>query len=337
MVKTSGFLRDNADRLRKQAAEQRRTSESDGDSRSPWQQMRDHQREIEDESRRQQAIADGLAPELQRVRGLSDAEQLAWWNSLSDDQRAALLAQRPGELTALGGLPADIRALAQENYTSQIAEEIQTSSSSIHGEAEISIKFFKIGGGFDVEQRVYHNGSVELEVSGFLKAGVGVDDLAALREAGLGGTFEFDSQAEADQFLKDLAIAAAKGDVVAFMKNSAAHLGSVEVTSGLELKAGVSGPGGGAEVGIDAEVSMSVDTKDEGKGDVTLSAQATVSGGANTSTLGVSGEVEIAASGDLRHDTEGDDLLDVVRERCHDRRVRRRGRGCGRGDALRNR
>lgn len=295
MQKTTGFLRENAARLRKQADEQQRASAADGGS-SVWRTVIDGINEASrlaaETARRQKEIADGLAADVARVRGLSEAEQLAWWNSLSDEQRLALLAVRPHELTALQGLPADVLQQAQDNHTSGMAGEIQTSSAKIHGEVEVKILWVRAGAGFEVEQRTFQDGTVELELSGYLKVGVGAGDAEALAKAGMGGTFEFDSQAEADQFLKDLAVAAVKGDVVGFLQESGAHLGSVEMSRGVEASAGAAG----VDVKVEAGVSVSVDTKGDDTGQVTVTAESSVSGSIKNATLGVSGDIKMEAS-----------------------------------------
>ncbi|MBP7624339.1 MAG: hypothetical protein KA763_10255, partial [Xanthomonadales bacterium] len=270
MSKTSGFLRDAARDLRGQAAEQRKAAESHGSDRTWSASIKEVVRLADQLAIRQRAIADGLTADVQRVRRLSEAEQLAWWNSLSDEQRLALLAMRPGELTALQGLPADVRAAAQDNYASSIADEILTSSASIHGEVEVKILWVRVGAGFDVEQRTYEDGSVELDLSGYAKAGAGIGDASALAKAGMGGTFEFANQAEADQFMKDLASAALKGDVLGFLRTSASHLGSVAAMGGVEAGAKVDGGAAGGTAGVDGSVSVSVDTRGDDTGDVTL-------------------------------------------------------------------
>ena len=296
MSKNSVFLRDAAATLHRDAAEQRAAAGADGGSGWTPQGFAGGVGRAAELAVRQRAIADALAAEIQRVRQLSEAEQLAWWNSLTDEQRLALLATRPGELTALHGLPPDVLATAQENYTSRIAGEIETSSASIHGEVEVKILWVRAGAGFDVEQRTFQNGTVELDLSGYLKAGAGAGDAEALAKAGMGGTFEFDSQAEADQFLKDLAIAAVKGDVLGFLGKMGSHLGSVTGTAGVEAGAKVDAGAAGASVGVDANVSVSVDTRGDDRGEVTLSANASISGSSHAGVLGVSGEMKIEAS-----------------------------------------
>ncbi len=297
MVKTSGFLREAAQQLHEQAAEQRRVSQSDG-SISSW--LGDFDRMLREELarlERQRALADELAAELQRMRGLTPEEQLAWWNSLSDEQRAALLAMRPGELTALNGLPVDVLLAAQANYTSQVADELQTSSAGVHGEVEVKVLWARAGAEVDAELRKYKDGHVELDLSGALKAGVGQDggaaDVEALLKAGLGGTFEFANEAEAQKFLTDLGIAAATGGLLGFLHANASHLGSVSASVGVEASASA---GGVAGVGASAGVTASVDTSGDDAGNVTLSAEATVSGDLKGGVMGVSGEVSVKAS-----------------------------------------
>lgn len=282
LATTAGYLRDAAGSLRRQADEQRRASESDGGGSQRW-----GITDLMAETVRQRGIADALADDLQRARDLSPAEQEAWWTSLTDEQRAALLDFRPGELTALSGLPADVLQQAQDNYTTSISDELVTSEVGVHGEAELNLKIVKIGGEFDVEQTTFRDGHVEIDVDALVKAsGAEIDG-----SVGGGATFSFDSQAEADAWLQDLAKAALKGDVEGFLDRSMDHFESARIGADVGVHAEVEGP-------VDASVSASVGVEAEvdRDGDVTLSAHARVSGEMNTPVLGVKGQVEIGAS-----------------------------------------
>ena len=52
----------------------------------------------------------------------------AWWNGLTDDQRAALLRNDPGALFGLEGLPADVRAEARADYIDSVRSDLEISS-----------------------------------------------------------------------------------------------------------------------------------------------------------------------------------------------------------------
>lgn len=325
MQLTSSFLRENAQKLYDQAKQQREASNSMGAGGSGGGWFEKVQKTMDaavqaaiaaaKEAQRLRAVADGLADEVQAARGMSDAEQAAWWNSLTDDQRLALLTMRPGELTALHGLPEDVRQQAQDNYTSSIADQIVTESASIHAEIEADIKIVKVGAGFDIEQRTYQDGSVQLDMAAFVKAGVGFDvgfaDGEALAKAGIGGVWEFDSQEDADRFIEGLKReivpgwkevlraggnvgAASTASLLNYLKDNGDHLGSVSSSVGVEGSVGLSGN----EVGASAGVGVSVDTRGENAGEVTISANASVSGrlAPHGGTLGVSGDLEISAS-----------------------------------------
>lgn len=294
MAKTSGCLREAAEALRRQAEHQRAASLAAG-SGAAWAGSGGGGDAKSAQEQEQQRLADALAADLRRVRSLSAAEQLAWWNSLSDAQREALLAIRPGELTALN-LPADVLATAQANYTSQIADDLLTSTTGMHGELAGKVLWIRAEAGFDAEMRLFNDGSVELDLSGYVGAGAGAGDAEALAKLGMGGTFEFASEAEARQWLNDLGAAALKGDLQGFLEQSASHLGSVRVEASVEGSASLEAGGVGASVGAEVGLTSELDTRGEGAGDVTLTARQSFSGELKGGVLGVSGEVELTAS-----------------------------------------
>lgn len=297
MFATSDFLESAAAKLAVQANEQRQASRSDGGDGGNWlHRMVDRAREIAQDMERRKAIADALAAELQRVRGLSPAEQAAWWNSLTDEQRAALLQFRPGELTGLSGLPADVLEQAQENYETSIADQLQTGSANTKIEGEARVLWVKVAGGVEAEMRTFKDGSVELELSGFIGAGEGESVAGAMAKLGLGGTFEFDSMAEAKKWLDDLAVAALKGDLEGFLRHSADHLGSVAASAGVSAEGEFEGAGVKASVSAEAGVKATVDTRGADRGDVTLSANASVSAKASGGVFGVTGDVSIESA-----------------------------------------
>jgi hypothetical protein len=306
------FLRDNADVLVRQAEQQRKASNSDGgtaDTGHGFGGAAQRAKTAELELTRLRGIATALAPDLRRARGLSLADQLTWWNSLRGDQRNALMATRPGELTALAGLPADIRQQAQDNYTASIADQILTSKTSVHGEIEGDIKIVRVGAGFDVEERTYKNGRVELDLSAFLKAGIGDGDAKALAKAGVGGVWEFKNMQEANDFINGLKreIVPSAGEVLnawgnvgaasavsllGYLGTQSSHLGSVSASAGIEASVGAGGSSAGAEGGV----KVSVDTTRDHAGDVTISAHESVNGQVAGGTLGVSGDANVEAS-----------------------------------------
>lgn len=283
MAVTAGFLRTAAEELRKQAGEQRDASRGDD---AAW------ARSARPDSTWVSPELMALLKRLHDMRLASPAEQLAWWNSLSDQQRQLLLAEGFMDLIALHGLPDDVLDQAYENYFTSISGDLETGSSSIHGEIEVKVVGVDIGAGFDAEMTVYKDGSVKIDVSEALKGGASDNDLKAAASLGVGGTFEFASEAEARAWLADLGKAIARGDLVGFLKESAAHLGSVSVEVGAEGSAGAAGVG----VKAGAGVSMTVDTLGEGKGNVTLSAKGSLSGKAESGSFGVTGEVEAKVS-----------------------------------------
>ena len=283
---TAGFLRDAAAELRAHATEQREASRGDDVA---WLK---NGRKISDAV----AIAELLLPDLIRLIKASPAEQLAWWNSLSDAQRAALLSAKPGDLIALHGLPADVIDKAYENYYTSIGKDLLTSSSSVKAEIEVKVAGAEFGAGIEVTVEHFRDGSVKVDVSESVAGGVSAEELKVLRSMGLGGKFEFASQAEADAWIERLGRAAAHGDLVGFLKESASHLGSVRIENGGEVSVGVGAGVAAAGIALAGNVVQSIDTLGEGKGNVTLSAEAEFSAHAEGGVFGVSGKMSVESS-----------------------------------------
>lgn len=280
---TSGFLRDAAFELRKQAKEQRDASAGDD---AAW------KRGLPGGSR---FLTPGMLKLIKQLEGMqlrTHEEQVAWWNSLTDVERQMLLDERFADLIALHGLPADVIDQAYKNYFADMADGLETSSDSISGEIEIKVVGVDVGVGFDAEMTVYRNGSVKIDISETIKAGLSEQDSKAAASLGLGGTFEFESEAEAREWITNLERAAARGDVLGFLKESSAHLGSVRIEGGGEGSIGA----GGVSIKAEAGVSATLDTRGEGEGNVTVSAHGSLSGKAGAGAFGVSGNVDASVS-----------------------------------------
>jgi hypothetical protein len=309
---TAQFIEQAADELRRQARQQRDASNSDGTSSGGiWGDVMRRFDELVERFAEQRKIADALAPALAAARQMSPADQLAWWNSLTPEQQAALLAMRPGELTALDGLPPDVLGTARENYFSSIAEEIETGSAMVKVEGKLDIKIVRVGAGFEFEQTSFADGHVELSFGAFAKAGVGLDDVALVGMLGAGAVYTFSSQQEANEFLDGLKKAVipsvsegawglvpvlgaglvaddAMADAARYLSDHSDHLDEISIEAGVEGSIGA----GGAKVSESAGVEVSRKTN----GDVTVTAKHSFSGELKEGTLGVTGDVEMSAS-----------------------------------------
>jgi hypothetical protein len=137
------------------------------------------------------------------------AEQLAWWNGLTDEQRAVLLDQEPGGLLALDGLPDDVRAQANEQAVEALEPTIATVTEALSLEAGATIKIVSIGAEGEAIITEYADGHVEVSLGGELAVGVGPKGTEELRaEVQLTGSaaasWSFADRAAADEFLQGL-------------------------------------------------------------------------------------------------------------------------------------
>lgn len=200
------FLRDGAQSLHQNAGEQRDISRDPGGlplSGRHWQQEeRERLAKYEDWAR-----VDGSAT-VMRLADASPEEQLAWWRSLNDEQRAAMLIFAPALLLSLSGLPQDVRDSANRNYTDARLADAEMYSETISASAEGNVKVLHVG--LDSEATMSKMGDGHYEVKLKLDGEVGVALKAKLTEAGMGVrageelTYTFETKAEARAFLDGL-------------------------------------------------------------------------------------------------------------------------------------
>ncbi len=229
--------------LHRNADEQRRTSSADGAwagagaGLPPWlptrQEVIDGIRtgpdRLLDALRRAPLIGDAFSEERMWARGegreqladmvgRSPADQLAWWRSLTDEQRDVLLAMEPGGVLALDGLPADVRSAANHRAIDALQPTIATATEALSLEAGANIKIVSIGAEGEAVITEYADGHVEVSLGGELAVGVGpkgTEDLRAeLRLTGsAAATWTFADQAGADRFVQGLLEAPLPDDV----------------------------------------------------------------------------------------------------------------------------
>jgi hypothetical protein len=147
--------------------------------------------------------------ELAEMAERTEAEQLAWWGSLTDAERADLLEQSPNALLALTGLPEDVRAAANAAAADSLTPTIATVSEALSVEAGVNVKLVSIGAEGEAVVTEFADGHVEVSVGGELAVGVGPRGTEELRaEVRLTGsavsTWELDDQEQADRFLRGL-------------------------------------------------------------------------------------------------------------------------------------
>lgn len=194
---TTEFLRNTAIDLEHQATQQRNASERyDGSNKdAAW--------------RARERVAVELDTALAEIRQKSAAEQLAWWNSLTDAQREALIRNRSEDIFVLDGIPSDAVAAARAYWEQEVVPGMIVVA---EGELKISAKGkfegIDILGAAGATLIKYGDGSFDLQLNG--EAGVGLSltkkaEIAAIGEAGT--TLHFATQDELDEFSHDLVVA----------------------------------------------------------------------------------------------------------------------------------
>lgn len=209
--------------LRAQAEAQRTASAGDGSgapvppaATNPQTSLQEEMAELRRqraEAMQRLAAADRWADEhgRQQIRDLadaSDAEQRAWWDSLTDDQQAALLRNDPGALFGLDGLPADVRAEARADYIDSVRSDLEISSTAdtITGELNIAWVHLGVEGSAGIVEQADGTFRVDLSLDGEIGANLG--SKGAKGHAGIGAgvsqSYEFDSLEEAEAFVDGL-------------------------------------------------------------------------------------------------------------------------------------
>lgn len=210
--------------LRAQAEAQRSASVADGGAIPPapgsaaaW--FEERQQELAEwyreraEAARRFAAATRWAEDIGReqIRDMADrteAQQLAWWNGLTDDQRAALLRTDPGALFGLEGLPPAVIAQARADYIDSVRSDLEISSTEDKIEGELNIAWVHLGveGSAGIVQQADGTYRVDLNLDGEIGANVG--SKGAKGHVGIGAgvsqSYEFDSQADAEAFVAGL-------------------------------------------------------------------------------------------------------------------------------------
>jgi hypothetical protein len=69
--------------------------------------------------------------------GANADEVHAWWNSLTADQRAQLIAQHPPELGNLNGIPADVR---DQINTAVLNDDLKLADDSVRYRNPVAVK-----------------------------------------------------------------------------------------------------------------------------------------------------------------------------------------------------
>ncbi len=212
MSTVSSRLTSIAGGLRKQAAAQRSTSDGSDLAVTPPPLPVDLEDEAQARADRLKEQAEQWADQTGRmqIRDMStksDDAQLAWWKSLTAEQRTALLAKDPGALFGLDGLPAQVRADARTAYLDSVRSDIEISSheDKLKGELDIAWVHLGVEGSAKIVQLADGTYKVDLALKGEVGAKVGE---GAKGEVGVGGgvsqSYSFHTQKEAEDFVNGL-------------------------------------------------------------------------------------------------------------------------------------
>lgn len=292
VLNAAAFLQGMARELRKQAAEQRAASASGGSRGGGGPGVQ---------------VTPQLDRQLQEARRLSHEAQAAWWQGLTTSEQDALLAQRPGELTGLLGLPADVLEAARDKYFESISNEVVVGESTAEGHFGWD-KVIVLEVGFEARQKTFADGSVALTLVIESAVGVGLSKALSLTAEGSNGaTFRFRNQREADDFLAGLtqSLKPSLSDLIPFSGGPAgrltefllSHSSNLEsLEGGLGLDGEVKVPGAGIEEGVNVTASVTGAGSAEGAGTLILEAKHHVEGKFHTAVVGADGAVDISAS-----------------------------------------
>lgn len=231
---------------------------------------------------------EAIADDMRGVLGQGDDAQRAWWNSLSDADKAALIAAYPALALQLAGLSDAERAQAEEAFDRDVAANTIVGSESDAFDIKASAGWVQIGVDGEAEIQQLGDGSYQVVLSGGADLGIGAKAEGSSASIGLSGdasaTYTFASKAAADKFLNDLLTAAVPdngGDVAAAIASPAVYVGAKYagvfgkyqdhfVTSELEgkIKGQVSVKAGGDSVSVSGDAGVKYDTASK---DVTYS------------------------------------------------------------------
>ena len=143
--------------------------------------------------------------QLEAMRHKSSEEQKRWWNSLTDEQRNALLSIAPGSLLALVGLPPEARATAANAYAKSLDKTIKSTENSKKFEGSGSVKFVKLAAGVELTTTTYRDGHVTVTLTGMSGLGVSVKVAGSQVSSSGSVTYTFASAEEAQKFTDGLA------------------------------------------------------------------------------------------------------------------------------------
>ena len=198
------FLGDCADELRRNAAEQRQTSAAPGPG-GRGSGLNGDAAEKERLAHLEDWARSSGAADATRLAVSLPEEQAAWWDSLSEDQRRAMMLFAPGMLLALSGLPASVRLEAEARYEDARRSELAEREESVRAELDVDIRVVHVGANTEATVRKMMDGSYEVSLVVEGELGAALKSKAGLGLRGGGElTYRFDSEAEARAFLDGL-------------------------------------------------------------------------------------------------------------------------------------
>lgn len=188
---TTGFLRDTAKDLEQQAREQRLASDRCGDTY-----VKDAGWKV------RERMASDLDDQLAGIRHQPADAQLAWWNSLTEAQREALIRNRSEDVFVIRGFPSDAVAEARAVWEREVAPAmVVVSETEFKSKVGAKVELIDALGGGKTKLIRYADGSADLVIEGGLGAGVSLGpavEAEVMREGGI--RLHFESQDELKAF-----------------------------------------------------------------------------------------------------------------------------------------
>jgi hypothetical protein len=260
---------------------------------------------------------DSFANQLPSLRDASPEAVQAWWNSLSDDQRAYYLKYENERLLSIRNLGADLRSEVEASYRLAQASKLPVASHTESLKVEVDVFSLHLGAGAHSTMTGFADGHYEVEVGleGEIGAQLGQGSGTLALKGGLAWTYSFKSKAEAERFLEGLKnqfteidrsdvksaivaqgaglVAAQVADIKRYLDgfDRTKNVGEVAIEGGVD----VSIPGG-PKINLKGEIGVSRDFE---KNPPSTTVHAQVSAGVTGTVLPVSGDAKLGVEMDL--------------------------------------
>jgi hypothetical protein len=263
------------------------------------------------ERRRLNAWADEQWETTHDLARQSAADQRDWWNSLSEEEQAAMLRTHPELVAQLDGLPTSVIDEATELARLEALAATVMSSTEFVAGFEANGVIVHVGAEITGTMETFGDGSVDLSLELDTELGATLASFLSLSGVAVGTVkYHFDSQEEADEFLDGLLDAATPDadwdtvwdfalgpvgigesigdDIGGYLAEFDDNLASVEVGVGIEVAGDISVGGVGIEA--DARFIASHDSQTD-----TYALTATYSGELDGVVMGGDAKIEVRA------------------------------------------